>query len=121
MGTAVEGQDGQRGFTAGNAVLPQPRARRGRGSTPGFPGPSSWASDRAGGGLFAGGGLQIRPGNRPDQVRRALRTLPASGRGSQDAGKAVLTLVGARPAEERACSFPVCHEMLLSPPATAAG
>lgn len=42
------GQDGQRGCAAGNAVLPQPRARRGRGRTPGFPGPRSWASGRGG-------------------------------------------------------------------------
>ncbi|KAL2294315.1 hypothetical protein Nmel_008042 [Mimus melanotis] len=72
-------------------------------------------------GLFAGGGLQIRPRDRPSQARRTLRTLPASARGSTIARKVVLTPARARPEEERACAFRVCDEMLFSPPATAAG
>lgn len=68
--------------------------------------PGQAAGLAAEGGLFAGGGLQIRPADRPGRARRTLRTLPASVRGSQVARKVVLTPAGPHPEEERACALP---------------
>lgn len=110
---------GQEGLCGGQRCPAPTPGRRGRRSTPGFPGPSSWASGR---------GLQIRPGDQPGQQGElsGRNPQPASGRGSQTFSdwKVVLTAAGARPEEERAYPFSAarcCFPHLRLPLADALG